>query len=242
MKKKIILIVLIATAVAMLSTAPLSAKGEADRRGEWAGSSLTFVSGCEGDCQQIKAILCNTGDGPMQDSVEWELFYSPQGNPKWGEVIERGIILPLEAGECVELSYQPSQSGNYMWRVEQEEGHPGKGEVWSEACSVICEQMTPTVPLTFTPLPTSTPTPTQIFPTPSPTPSPTPPAISSPTPTPTVEGEKEAEEVFSVKIEEVPPPPTGGRGLEDISYPLFCQGGSLLFILATMGLAIRLRS
>lgn len=110
----------------------------------WDKSSLSFTAGCEGDCEQVRATVCNGADSrDMQGPSSWELYWSASGNPKNGSVIASGTINPLAAGACQTLTYNPADnpngaSGNYMFKAYQRPGHPGKGELWSESCSVIC--------------------------------------------------------------------------------------------------------
>lgn len=126
----------------------------------WEKSSLEFTLGCTGNCDYISAEVCNTGDGDMTGTVPWQLYFVLSGNPQNGSVIDNGTLGPLDSGECTTLGYNPvQQSGNYMWRVEQEAGHPGSGELWSNACEILCEVPTST----NTNTPTSTNTPTQTY-------------------------------------------------------------------------------
>ncbi|MFZ5933015.1 MAG: hypothetical protein ACOYT7_02985 [Patescibacteria group bacterium] len=122
----------------------------------WSRSSLTFTTGCDGNCEEVRATVCNTGDGDMEDLVSWQLYYAASGNPKSGSIITSGNLGPLDSGDCETLTYDPQGvSGNYMFRAEQEEGHPGQGELWSNACELVC-----LVPDTETPTPTDADTPT----------------------------------------------------------------------------------
>lgn len=105
----------------------------------WDKSSLQFVGQCTGDCSQVSATVCNYGDRSMTGPSTWELFYAPSGNPKNGSMIASGTINPLAAGACQALSYDPGGiSGNYMFKAYQRPGHPGTGELWSEACGLAC--------------------------------------------------------------------------------------------------------
>ncbi len=111
----------------------------------WDKSSLSFRSGCSGDCEEITALVCN-GDGSkdMAGPTNYEVYYKASGNPKDGIVISSGQIPALRAGQCHTLSYTPTQDGNYMFKAYQRPGHPGSGELWSNACEGIdmseCEE------------------------------------------------------------------------------------------------------
>jgi hypothetical protein len=75
----------------------------------------------------------------MAGATAWQLYWTPTGNPKHGEIISGGTIGALAAGECQVLTYNPNgASGNYMFKAYQRLGHPGKGELWSEACELHC--------------------------------------------------------------------------------------------------------
>lgn len=111
----------------------------------WDRSSLEFDQdfGCQSSCQEIKARLCNVGDGDMAGTTTWELYWTATGNPKNGEVIATGEVQPLEPEECVDLTYEPGDnpngpSGEYKFKGYQRPGHPGSGELWSETCSLSC--------------------------------------------------------------------------------------------------------
>ncbi len=112
--------------------------------GGWDKSSLYFDEGygCQGDCNQIRARVCNGGED-MRGSTTWELYWIARGNPKNGVVIASGTISPLRAGECQVLTYNPNNnpngpSGNYMFKAYQRPGHPGQGDLWSEQCRLSC--------------------------------------------------------------------------------------------------------
>ncbi len=115
--------------------------------GEWDKSSLYFDPdySCQGDCDEITATVCNGDDSEdMAGSTTWKLYWAASGNPKDGVVIASGTIDPLAAGECQILTYDPSDnpsgaSGNYMFRAYQRPGHPGTGQLWSEACEITCQ-------------------------------------------------------------------------------------------------------
>lgn len=160
-----------ATATFTSTSQPRPTQTQQSGGGNPTGASLVFSGGCTGDCNNVSAIVCNHGGGDMQSSVSWELYYSPSGNAKTGSIIESGSIGPLDAGECVTLSYDPNGvAGNYIFRAEQESSHPGAGELWSDTCSInsctvpgntpVPPTSTPASTFTFTPTPTNTTTPT----------------------------------------------------------------------------------
>jgi YqxM protein len=110
----------------------------------WDRSSLLFASGCEGDCGEITAEVCNGADEDMAGPTTWELYWIASGNPKNGVVIASGTINPLAAGECQTLTYNPGAnpngaSGKYMFKAYQRPGHPGTGVLWSDACELECD-------------------------------------------------------------------------------------------------------
>lgn len=157
----------------------------------WDKSSLEFQDACQGSCDQIQTEICNTGDGDMAGPVDWEVWFAASGNPKFGEEVGGGEVPALESDECTHLNFDPQASGNYMFKAFQRPGHPGTGELWSEACHLDgCGQEpprhtptptpTPTLPPEHTPTPTPTHPPDEVTPTPSPTPTPTPTPTSPP--------------------------------------------------------------
>jgi hypothetical protein len=161
---------------------------------EWDRSSLIFTGACQGDCEEIQATICNSGDGDMTGSVNYEVWYIPTGNPKSGTQVGGGLVSPLTSGSCLDLTLMPSLSGNYMFRAYQRPGHPGTGELWSEQCSISdCNGASPSPSPVVSPSPTPTPSgcPWPSFPPfpscspyPSfpPCPSPSPSACPSPSP------------------------------------------------------------
>lgn len=91
------------------------------------------------------AQVCNGRDAEdMAGPTTWALYWAAAGNPKRGSLIASGSIAPLDAGQCQTLTYNPGNnpngsSGNYMFRAYQRAGHPGRGELWSEACEITCQ-------------------------------------------------------------------------------------------------------
>lgn len=107
----------------------------------WDKSSLYFKDGCSGDCDQIYAEVCNGADSrDMAGSTVYQVYFIEKGNPKNGTQVASGVIPALSSGECITLSFDPALTGNYMFRAEQRPGHPGKGDLWSDACSVVCTE------------------------------------------------------------------------------------------------------
>lgn len=121
-------------------------------------SSLIFASGCNCSCVEVRAPVCNVGPGNMTAAVPWELYYSPNGNPSGGTVVESGSLGPLQSGECTTLNYEPSEVGYFAYRLQQEPNALGPDVLWSNACMVYGYCFTPspsaTVGLTHTTMPT----------------------------------------------------------------------------------------
>lgn len=110
----------------------------------WDKSSLTFnVEDINTD--GVSAIVQNHGSQAMQGETVYEVLWSAEGNPKNGEVVATGIIQPLLTGETQVLTYTPDQlePGNYIFKAYQRPGHPGKGELWSNAITVKQSSETP---------------------------------------------------------------------------------------------------
>ena len=147
---------------------------------DWDRSSLVFEGSCDADCEVVQATVCNRGDGNMEGESTYEVWYAPEGNPKDGWVVGGGTIPALPSGSCTTLTYSHGGvEGNYMFHAFQRPGHPGQGDLWSEACVVEgCVLPTPTNTLV---VPTDTPTLVTLTPTPSDTPDPT--ATDTPEPT-----------------------------------------------------------
>ena len=101
------------------------------QQAEWGKSSLSFEGGCtDSSCTSVSAQVCNVGDGDMTGTVDWELYYIFDGNPKDGDVLTTGTLGPLGQGECQTLSYNPNNvAGNYMFRAEARTRPPRKGRV-----------------------------------------------------------------------------------------------------------------
>ena len=101
----------------------------------WNKSSLEFLD--QGYEQgEVWATIWNGGDGDMSGPVEWELYYAEKGNPKFGEIIASGNVPALESGENYTIWAPTMDPGNYMFKAYQRPGHPGRGELWSEAIEV----------------------------------------------------------------------------------------------------------
>jgi len=212
----------------VLSTfvSPVSAMNPQDQPSGWDKSSLSFKGSCTGDCKVVKAQVCNTGDRDMQGTSTWELYYAETGNPKNGTVIATGTIPALKAGQCTDLTYDPQYvSGNYMFMAYQRPGHPGKGVLWSEQCSIQCTAPTPTPTKEPTETPTEEPTetPTEeptVTPTDDPTETPTEEPTETPTEEPTVTPTDDPTETPTVEpttpSETMTPEPDPGQALHPI--------------------------
>jgi len=127
---------------------------------EWDKSSLKFKSGCTGDCDVVKAKICNTGSGDMAGSTTYEVYWAASGNPKSGKIVATGTVPALKSGKCTDLTYDPKtnpngSAGNYMFKAYQRPGHPGAGELWSDQCSVGQCSLPTATPITPTPTPIS---------------------------------------------------------------------------------------
>ncbi|QTM98307.1 amyloid fiber anchoring/assembly protein TapA [Sediminibacillus dalangtanensis] len=115
---------------------------------EWDKSSLVFlgekeqkVEACEPE--KIKVKLKNGGED-MKVTSSYEVYYAADGNPKKGKKLEletdEGTIKKLKSGEEVELTFLAGEPGNYKFKAYQVEGHPGKGELWSETITIECKK------------------------------------------------------------------------------------------------------
>lgn len=108
----------------------------------WDKSSLYFQVSCTSSCESIQAEVCNGGEDMDTGSV-YQVYYAATENPKNGTQVSSGSIPALKTNECTLLSYIPISGGNYMFRALQAIGHPGKGELWSEQCTIDeCTQLT----------------------------------------------------------------------------------------------------
>jgi YqxM protein len=164
------------------------------------GASLRFEGGCSGSCALVTATLCNYTDASMVEAPAIFLYYSPNGNPKTGEIISSGTFGPLPAYTCTTLTHKPSAPGSYMWLAYQESTHPGTGELWSDACSVagMC-----TVEVTETPTETVTETPTETV-TETPAETPTEQVTETPTVEVTETPTEQVTETPTVEVTETP--------------------------------------
>ena len=127
----------------------------------WDRSSLEATAAYS-DCFSVYATVHNDGE-PMDGPVDWELYYVETGNPKTGIVIASGAVPALDTDETYTMSAPASEgTGNYMFRIEQRDGHPGQGELWSGAIAFDADDCTtPTPSTTATLTPTRTPTATR---------------------------------------------------------------------------------
>ncbi|MFZ6020212.1 MAG: hypothetical protein ACOYXO_11445 [Chloroflexota bacterium] len=132
---------------------------------EWDKSSLSFKGSCTGNCEVVKAEVCNKGSGDMAGSTPYEVYWAASGNPKSGTIVASGTIPALKSGECTTLTYDPKtnpngSAGNYMFKAYQRPGHPGQGVLWSDECSVgqcSLPTATPVTPTATPVTPTATP-------------------------------------------------------------------------------------
>ena len=72
-------------------------------------------------------------DGP----TSYEVWYIASGNPKDGVIVSYGVVPALESGVCYDITLTGIETGNYMVKVYQREGHPGTSELWSESCVFV---------------------------------------------------------------------------------------------------------
>ncbi|MFN7035251.1 MAG: hypothetical protein ACK4SN_02700 [Bellilinea sp.] len=123
---------------------------------EWDKSSLTFKGSCTGDCEAVKAKICNTGDRDMAGPSAYEVYWAASGNPKSGTLVATGTVPALKKNTCSYLTYDPKtnpngSAGNYMFKAYQRPGHPGAGVLWSDQCSVGQCSLPTATPITPTP-------------------------------------------------------------------------------------------
>jgi hypothetical protein len=142
-------IFLIAGMLLSLISQPAFASGV--QNGNQTGASLSFTSGCDGDCQTITATVCNTGSGDMVESVDWDVYYSAAGANQRAKVADGGTI-KLDAGKCKTLSASPSEGpGQYWFKANQPADHPGTGVLFSGGCNIsscsVPSDPTPTPPV-----------------------------------------------------------------------------------------------
>lgn len=105
-------------------------------RSTWDRSSLSFISE-NVQADSVSATIQNGQDSEaMQGEVIYEVFWSKSGNPKAGEVVATGVIKALDSGELQQLTYTAAKGGQYKFKAYQRQGHPGKGELWSESVTV----------------------------------------------------------------------------------------------------------
>ncbi len=112
--------------------------GDDGEEGEWDKSSLEFKEQSS-NCREgtIAAIIQNGSDSrAMRGPVAYEVYWIDKGNPKRGTIVAGGQVPALGPGEIYEIVYQPELAGNYMFKAYQRPGHPGIGELWSEAINV----------------------------------------------------------------------------------------------------------
>lgn len=115
--------------------------GEGKHEG-WGKSSLNFnAESC--DAEGVKATVKN-GGSDMNEDLRFEVWWNDKGSPKpkkGGTKLHSGTKEPLKAEGTVQLEFQPTKEGKYMFRAYQESGHPGKGELWSEGMMWKCNSV-----------------------------------------------------------------------------------------------------
>lgn len=139
---------------------------------QWDKSSLSFKGSCTGNCEVVKAKVCNTGDRDMAGTSSYEVYWAASGNPKSGTIVASGTIPALKKNTCTYLTYDPKtnpngSAGNYMFKAYQRPGHPGTGVLWSTQCSIGQCSLPTATPVTPTATPV-TPTATPVTPTATP--------------------------------------------------------------------------
>ncbi|WP_165820904.1 amyloid fiber anchoring/assembly protein TapA [Pueribacillus theae] len=110
----------------------------------WDKSSLKFPEGkknfgfiCKGEKVEIFARIENGKDSEaMQGPVKYEVYWIEKGNPKNGKIVDEGEVPQLGSGQTYKLTFISEKPGNYKFKAYQREGHPGKGELWSETITV----------------------------------------------------------------------------------------------------------
>ena len=132
---------------------------------EWDKSSLSFNGSCTGNCEVVKAEVCNTGNRDMAGTSSYDMYWAASGNPKSGTIVASGTIPALKKNNCTYLTYDPKtnpngSAGNYMFKAYQRPGHPGQGDLWSTQCSIgqcSLPTATPVTPTATPVTPTATP-------------------------------------------------------------------------------------
>lgn len=110
----------------------------------WDKSSLKFPEGkknfgfiCKDEKVEIFALIENGKDSEaMQGPVKYEVYWIEKGNPKNGKIVDEGEVPQLGSGKTHKLTFIAEKPGNYKFKAYQREGHPGKGELWSETITV----------------------------------------------------------------------------------------------------------
>jgi YqxM protein len=107
-------------------------------KSRWDRSSLTFTVEILTSDGIYATIKNGEGSRAMQGEVTYEVYWTPQGNPKEGKMVATGVVNALTPGETQLLTYKPDHlvAGNYMFKAYQRPNHPGKGELWSESITV----------------------------------------------------------------------------------------------------------
>jgi YqxM protein len=90
----------------------------------WDKSSLEFI-GEANDSSGVSATIKNGGD-KMAGTVPYEVWFSPDENPKNGKLLAEGIVPILDKNEVYTLHYSTTQPGKYMFKAYQRPGHGNK--------------------------------------------------------------------------------------------------------------------
>ncbi|SDP76515.1 TasA anchoring/assembly protein, partial [Litchfieldia salsa] len=136
--------------ILMHTNLPVYAEKGSGKSDAWGKSSLVSI-GQGGTCVELFAYIKNGGSGDMRGTVNYEVYFSTSGNPKNGSIIGSGQVGPLVSGVTATINHVPKIGGIFMFKVYQEEGHPGIGELWSEQivieeCSDPVDPVDPTDP------------------------------------------------------------------------------------------------
>ncbi|ANX13744.1 hypothetical protein ABE41_017175 [Fictibacillus arsenicus] len=128
-------------------TLPLKTEWEVpdppDSTDDWEKSSLEFI-GESSFANGISATIKNSGSD-MTDSVDYTVYYIPEGNPKFGVEVYKDSLPLLKKDEIYTLQYATTTPGYYKFKAVQREGHGnkstgGKGNpekaLWSETITL----------------------------------------------------------------------------------------------------------
>lgn len=103
---------------------------------EWDKSSLEFVEQSRNN-NEIYVVIKNVGNQAMVGRAKYEVYWVQSGNAKKeDQLVAVGYIGPLNTNQTQILTYRAEKAGVYMFKAFQRPGHPGKGELWSEAIKI----------------------------------------------------------------------------------------------------------